>query len=75
MKRDDTMKKKTLWEKASVGFYEPIKVKQKIRWNVKLSKNSGFLCERQEDAQIMSMLVRLMQKLGIDEDKDFIKSG
>lgn len=62
------MKKKTYWDRAPVGFYEPIKIGKKIKWNVKMSKDSGFFCERQEDAQIMSMLVRMMKKLGIDED-------
>lgn len=64
----DGMKKKTYWDKAHIGFYEPIKIKGKIKWDVKLSTDSGFFCERQEDAQIMSMLVRIMKKLGIPED-------
>ena len=68
------MKRKTLWERADIGFYEPVKFGRKIKWNVKLSKNSGFFCERQEDAQIMSMLVRIMKKLGIDEDKNWYQN-
>ena len=36
------MKRKTLWERADIGFYEPVKFGRKIKWNVKLSKNSGF---------------------------------
>lgn len=62
------MKKKTYRDKAPIGFYEPIKFKGKLKWDVKLSKDSGFFCERQEDAQIISMLVRIMKKLSIKED-------
>ncbi len=62
------MKKKTYWDKAPIGFYEPVKIKGKLKWDVKLSEGIGFFCERQEDAQIISMLVRIMKKLGIQED-------
>ena len=69
------MKKKTLWDRASVGFYEPVKIKGEILWDVRLSKDSGFFCKRQEDAQMMSMLVRIMRKLGIDENEELVANG
>lgn len=34
------MKRKTYWDKAEIGFYEPIKIKGKIKWDVELSGNS-----------------------------------
>lgn len=72
-----TLKKKEkvrpLWDKAELGWIEPVKEKGKLKWDVKLSKDSGFLCERHEDAQIMSMLVRIMQKLGMKEDIDYFR--
>lgn len=65
-------KKKNSWDKAKIGWIEPVKEKEKLKWDVKLSQHSGFLCKRHEDAQIMSMLVRIMKTLKMKEDIDYL---
>lgn len=66
------MNRKNIWQKAKIGWYEPIDEDGIQKWNVKISKTSGFGCKRQEDAKIISMLARIMEHLGMKLDRDFL---
>ena len=68
---------KLTWKNAAVGWYQPeVQANGMVKWDVKVSKDgTGFLCARQEDAEIMSMLVRIMEKLGIEESKDYFEEA
>ena len=69
-----TAQSRLRWESAAVGWIQPVNVGKSLKWDVKLSKDGGgFMCERHEDAQIMSMLVCIMEKLHMKEDKDFFR--
>lgn len=65
--------KESSWDRAGVGWYEPIHDKHnKLKWNIKLDKNGdGIIVEKQEHAQIISMLVRIMEKIGMRETLNY----
>jgi hypothetical protein len=61
-------KQEFLRKEFKIGDYAPLTIKGKLIWDVKTGKGSGFFCEKQEDAEILSWLVRIGKKLNIEED-------
>ena len=57
-----------------IGFYEPVEVKEKgkkkIMWTVTIDKEGYFDCDNQFQAQVLSMLAEIQEKLGITKAKE-----